>query len=208
MNFNDKFCYELSNSSIDINRCIEYLKDEKWYSLGEEFDEKFSGHHGIGLTATSDSSTPHLDSFTPYQDISRKPDIVEKNWQLLTTPTESVRGYMKEVFDRFKFIPHRARFAKIDPGQKIGMHVDTYMENMTRVHWPIITDPEAYMLGYNEDTRKIDRYNFEVEKCYVINTNVVHGVINRSSISRIHLIVNFDISFEELKKHKEYGLFI
>jgi hypothetical protein len=71
----------------------------------------------------------------------------------------------------------------------------------------VLTWYEPFKINKTE-TLNTHVYNFEVEKCYVINTNVVHGVINRSSISRIHLIVNFDISFEELKKHKEYGLFI
>jgi len=206
-NFNDKFCFEVFNSSIDIEKCIDYLNNEVWQPCSQ-FGDQYAGHYGIGLTAAKDSTTPHLDSLTPFQDISRRPEVVEKNWQILTEPTDSVRGYMKEIFDRFKFIPHRARFAKIDPGQKIGLHIDTQMEHMSRVHWPIITDRNALMLGYNEDTRKIDRYNFEVGKCYVINTNVVHGVVNRSDQPRIHLIVNFDISFEDLKQHANTGLFV
>lgn len=206
MSFNDKFCFEMFNSSIDIDRCIDYLNREEWQACSQ-FGEQYSGHYGIGLTAADDSETPRLDSITPFQSISRRPDKVEKNWQLLTKPTDAVHGYIKEVFDRFKFVPHRARFARIEPGQKIGLHIDSDMEHMSRVHWPIITDPESIMLGYNESTKKMSKYHFEVGKCYAINTNVVHGVINRSNISRIHLIVNFDIPFEELRHHANTGIF-
>jgi hypothetical protein len=207
MNFNDKFCYEVQNSAIDIDKCIDYVNTEDWQSY-LQFGEKYAGFHGIGLTAKEDSPTPELDSLMIYQDVSRHSGPkAETNWQQMTTPTRHVHGYIQQVFSRFKLVPHRARFAKIDPGKKISLHTDDYMENMTRVHWPIITNSKNYMLGYNSTTRKIDKYNFEVNKCYAINTNVVHGFINDSTESRIHLIVNFDVHFDQFKIYAENGLF-
>jgi hypothetical protein len=208
MSLNEKFCFEISNSSIDISQCISYLNSETWSSY-TQFDEKYQGFYGIGLTSFEKSDSPELDSLKIYQDISRTRNKKESdiNWQLMTNHTHHVHDYIKELFDRFKFLPHRARFAKIDPGKKIALHTDDYTENITRVHWPIITNSDNIMLGHNLDTKKIDRYYFESGKCYAINTNVLHGVINNSTLARVHLIVNFGISFEELKSHAKSGLF-
>lgn len=206
MNFNENFCFEVANSAIDIEKSIDYLNREDWTSY-KEINEQYDGFYGIGLTCDSKSQTPDLDSLMVHQAISRRSKKSDNNWQLMTDHTRHVHGYVAELFSKFKFLPHRARFAKIDAGKKIGMHTDDYMENMTRVHWPIVTNDDNYMLGYNEHTKKIDRYNFKVGHCYAINTNVLHGFINRSSISRIHLIVNFDISFDELKYYTNSGLF-
>ena len=208
MNYNEDFCFEIFNSSIDVQKCIDYLNNEDWESY-TQFDESYQGYHGIGLTSASNSITPDLDSLMIHQKIARhRTDDKEIfNWQIMTDPTRHVHGYVKEIFSKFTLIPHRARFAKIDPDSNIALHTDDYTENVTRVHWPIITDDNNYMLGLNQDTRKIDRYNFKSGKCYAINTNILHGVINRSNIARIHLIVNFNVSFQEFKHYAKDGLF-
>lgn len=206
---NSNFCFEIENTALDLSLCKEYLSREPWTDY-LRFGEKYEGFFGIGLTGFADSAEPEIDSLSIYQSVSRvradKPSDV--NWQLMTVPTKHVHGYVGEIFSRFKFTPHRARFAKIDPKRKIGLHTDDYMEGMTRVHWPISSNPQNSMLGYNKDTRKIDKYYFEPGHCYAINTNVVHGFINDSDEERIHLIVNFDIPFEQMKEHITTGLFL
>jgi len=201
------FCFEIQNSSIDIDKCKQLIDNCGWTAY-THFDPKFEGYYGIGLTGFSGSTDIELDSLKIYQDISRKADKNANilNWQKMSTRTKNVTGYLEEFFNNLKFAPQRARFSKIDPGKSIALHRDDYMENMTRVHWPIYSMPGNIFFNYNEKNKKIDRYFLKPGHCYAINTNLLHGIVNNSSDPRIHLIINFDINFEKLKGFCQEGL--
>jgi len=202
-----KFCFEIFNTEINLKNCIELVNQTDWFSY-ENFDKKYEGYHGIGLTGFENSANIELDSLTIYQEISRKTDNdkSEINWQNMSARTKNVKGFMIDFFDNLKFKPQRARFSKIDPGKSISLHRDDYMENMTRVHWPVISSPENIMFNYDEENKKIDRYYLEPGRCYAINTNLLHGIKNNSNISRVHLIINFSVPFEKMKEYSSKGL--
>jgi hypothetical protein len=203
---NNNFCYEILKSSIDIEKCISLIEDCGWFSY-EKFDNKFSGYYGIGLTGFENSDDIEIDSLKIYQDISRNPTEKETiNWQQMSTRTKNVKGYIEDFFNNLKFPPQRARFSRIDPGKSIALHRDDFMENMTRVHWPIHSLPGNVFFNYDDTTKKINRYFLKPGHCYAINTNLLHGIVNHSSEPRIHLIINFNISFEEMKQHIEGGI--
>lgn len=194
------FTFQIKNTELDIPRMLDYLDTEERtpYTV---FDPKYKGFEGIGLTSFAGSD---LDALRIEQEVSmdRKVNAAEKNWQLMYTPTKHVHGVVAELFDKLKFRPMRARFAIIHPRNVIKTHTDDYMEKMTRVHWPIITDEKNFMLNGAK------RHHFAVGECHAINTNLPHGFINSSdTVTRIHLIINFDVEFEQLREHSETGLF-
>lgn len=196
----NKFTFQIKNSELDIPRVLKYLETEERTSY-TVFDPRFVGFEGIGLTSFSGSN---LDALRIEQKVSmdRKVNEAMVNWQLMTERTKHVHGIVAELFDRLKFKPMRARFAIIHPRNVIKQHTDDYMEEMTRVHWPIITDEKNIMIGDGK------RYHFSVGECHAINTNLPHGFVNGSDdCTRIHLIINFDVPFIELVKHAETGLF-
>jgi hypothetical protein len=217
MNMNNKiispsldnpFCFEILNTNLDLEQCLKLLNESDWFSY-ENFNKDYQGYYGIGLTGFENTENIELDSLTIFQKISRKSNTDEQsiNWQRMSTRTKNVRGVLSDFFDKLIFEPQRARFSKIDPGKSIPLHKDELMSNMTRVHWPLYSLPGNIFFNYNESSKKIDRYFLKPKHCYAINTNLLHGIINKSSEPRIHLIINFNINFEELKNYSCKGLF-
>lgn len=81
--------------------------------------------------------------------------------------------------------------AKHFPGLRVMTHIDGPAK---KIHIPLKTSPTAYFTFGDAGERK---YNLEVGKAYLINTNISHGTENLGEISRSHLLSRVDSDFLE-----------
>lgn len=89
-------------------------------------------------------------------------------------------------------VTYDARYAcvsRIVPGRGHGYHLDGQREEwITRVHVPVITNPEAWFMWLPQDGTKV---HFEAGKAYSFNTLVEHAFGNDGDSERVHL--TFDV---------------
>lgn len=84
-----------------------------------------------------------------------------------------------------------ARLLKLAPGSHIQEHRDydlSFEDGEIRLHIPIITSPEVEFF--------LDGYRIEMNagECWYLDLNLPHAVINRSSIDRIHLVIDCEVN--------------
>lgn len=77
------------------------------------------------------------------------------------------------------------------PGLTVLTHIDGPAK---KVHIPLETNPLAYFTFGDNRERK---YNMEVGKAYLINTNISHGTENLGNTPRTHLLSRVDIDYLE-----------
>jgi hypothetical protein len=118
-----------------------------------------------------------------------KPDfrpavINEPTWENLewhTQPTVShILGMFPGCRDTYRSI------TVIHPGDYVPPHTDTLLPGwITRIHVPIITNPDAAFIVDGVD------YHLEVGMSYQVNPGKSHSVANRGDCTRVHLM--FDV---------------
>ncbi len=106
---------------------------------------------------------------------------------------------MEEIFNSLSLKPLRARFSKMQPRSSVPRHIDDFSENVTRVHWPIVTDEKNVFCFYSGN-KLVEKVHMPVGKCFAIDSTVPHAFFNFSEkVERVHLVINFGISFKEFK---------
>jgi hypothetical protein len=77
-------------------------------------------------------------------------------------------------------------FARLAPNSKVGIHTDSgnFLSACHRIHIPIVTYPECKYIIENIE------YHWECGKVYEFDNTREHGVNNRSSNWRTHLMLN------------------
>lgn len=116
-------------------------------------------------------------------------DVIAALTNEYRTPTEICTGYLKEVMDTFETLglqPSRARITFVEPHSESVKHRDsspgTYMP---RLHVPIITWP-----GVSHWTEDGEFHMDANNSVYVIRTDNMHSIVNKSNHRRYHLIMD------------------
>lgn len=113
-----------------------------------------------------------------------------------------------EIADKF---PETWRFVNMVPGEKervrfmrlrssdgeLGRHTDLYYKNIgisdgkvARFHVPIVTDADNVIFsGWDARGSRIDK-TFEEGTLFYLDFRKPHAVVNRSSVDRVHLVVD------------------
>jgi hypothetical protein len=81
--------------------------------------------------------------------------------------------------------------AKHYPGLCVMTHIDGPAK---KIHIPLRTNSDAYFTFGDNGERK---YNLEVGKAYLVNTNISHGTENLGDTPRSHLLCRVDSDFLE-----------
>lgn len=86
----------------------------------------------------------------------------------------------------YKYVKYAAFLALLKPGGTIGLHPDGggFTLRSHRIHVPIKTNPAV---AYHIDGKD---YHWPCGKAYEFDNWLVHGVFNRSSEPRVHLVIN------------------
>ena len=92
-------------------------------------------------------------------------------------------------------------FYSAKPGLNLHKHRDltgNLIQGFIRLHVPIYTHPDCfYICGSFLNPKKI---NAKAGNVYALDTGYLHGVVNRSSINRIHLLIELEVN-EWMKYH-------
>lgn len=112
-------------------------------------------------------------------------------------PTDLIFGYGRKILDTFPNV-RQTVIACHPPDTFIDQHIDT--EQFVKIHVPIITNSQSYMVFGDE------LYNLRVGSMYMINTSYMHGVHNRGTTDRVHLIFKITLSDAQNILNLEYSL--
>jgi hypothetical protein len=82
----------------------------------------------------------------------------------------------------------KARIVSLLPGKDIPDHVNDslYYSKYTRYHIPLVTHPDVKIV----ETLTSEEENMTVGNIYKLSNTKSHSFINKSNISRIHLIID------------------
>jgi hypothetical protein len=109
-----------------------------------------------------------------------------KNQPLYDKFSAQVEPFLSLLREHYVFNEYAAFIARMHSNAEIDMHVDrgNFLSKCHRVHIPLQTNERvAYCIGDQE-------YYWRRGKAYEFDNTRPHGVKNRSSEFRIHLIVN------------------
>ncbi|MES2945426.1 MAG: aspartyl/asparaginyl beta-hydroxylase domain-containing protein [Pseudomonadota bacterium] len=103
--------------------------------------------------------------------------------------TEILAGcpYFREVISHFECEKTSIRLMALEPGGVIKPHRDdgaSLEDGMTRLHIPVQTSPQVEFCIDGE------RVHFSAGDTWYLNASCLHGVENRSSVNRVHLMLD------------------
>ncbi|MGH7945249.1 MAG: tetratricopeptide repeat protein, partial [Opitutaceae bacterium] len=164
------------NEHFDVRTLRERVGQfpaERW--LESERERLFDVHR--------DTQALLLVHFEDYQ--YRKPDYREL-YSELRDAIQPVIDYVANYYRNDGFIV-RLILAKLAAGGKIPRHTDAgySLLNCHRIHLPIVTNEDVVFHVGGEEI------NMQVGELWEINNATVHGVENRGTEDRIHLIVDW-----------------
>ena len=96
-------------------------------------------------------------------------------------------AYIKEVLAIFKCPLQAVRLLKLNAGAVIKEHRDAelcFEKGEIRLHIPVITSEEV------EFYLEKERIYLKEGECWYMNFNLMHSINNKSSINRIHLVID------------------
>lgn len=95
--------------------------------------------------------------------------------------------YIQEVLKTFECPLLSVRLLKLAAGAQIHEHKDRdlcFEEGLVRFHIPVITNSEVEFYLDKE------RMNLKEGECWYMNFNLPHALHNKSSVDRIHLVID------------------
>ena len=96
-------------------------------------------------------------------------------------------SYMHELIGKFPTF-YRWRVLQLPGRTNYSIHSDQVGNKINkRIHIPIVTNPEAYLMFFDE-VEKPQMFHLEVGKAYEVNTTGLHSAINFSKENRYHLV--------------------
>lgn len=99
--------------------------------------------------------------------------------------------YLQEILSSFKCPLRTVRLLKLDAGAVIKEHRDMelcFEKGEVRFHIPVLTDPalEFYLDG--------ERMQVKEGECWYMNFNLPHSIHNKSTINRVHLVIDAEVN--------------
>jgi hypothetical protein len=103
------------------------------------------------------------------------------------TPTLARCTYIRKVLAAFECELEAVRLLKLRAGSSIREHKDYnlgYEDGEVRFHVPVLTNPDVEF--YLNQQRVV----MNEGECWYLNFNLPHRVVNRSTVDRIHLVID------------------
>lgn len=209
-----KYCIEQGYTNYDTFNDIKYSADSKHKSFlvantyckdqffkedeadsreGEKYKQLYLTDISPDLITNSEQrlNDTHSSIFirTRRLDPNSKDYVPEADEYNYTHKNDHVRDIFKEILDSFQSPVTRVRLAVLMPNFTIKPHVDYDPSYITRYHIPIFTN-EQVIFGYkNKDV--VSEYQMPADGgIYFFNSGLLHWVANKSSVPRLHLIID------------------
>jgi len=130
-------------------------------------------------------------SAIPLRSAGGKPDNIiisqQNNIACMDTVFLDSCPYIRQVLQTFKCPLQAVRLLKLNAGAMIKEHRDaelSFEHTEIRLHIPVKTDPEVEFYLDKE------RMNLQEGECWYMNFNLPHSIHNKSSIHRVHLVID------------------
>lgn len=105
------------------------------------------------------------------------------------TRNKLVTGLFETILDSFSDKITRVRLAYLSPNFSIKPHVDYDPSYITRLHLPIITNPNCHMHVFRNNVEYRAHYPAD-GRLYFLNAGLKHFASNNSNEGRLHLIID------------------
>lgn len=95
--------------------------------------------------------------------------------------------YLKETLQHFNCPLLAVRLLKLDAGSVIKEHRDaelSFEHGQVRIHIPVFTNPEVEFILEGEEMQ------LQEGECWYMNFNLRHAIHNKSSRTRVHLVID------------------
>jgi Aspartyl/Asparaginyl beta-hydroxylase len=99
--------------------------------------------------------------------------------------------YLQQVLQTFKCPLKAVRLLKLNAGAVIKPHRDAelnYEHGEIRLHIPLVTHEDVEF--YLDD----ERMQLKAGECWYMNFNLPHHINNRSTVNRIHLVIDAEVN--------------
>jgi hypothetical protein len=105
---------------------------------------------------------------------------------MLPTPLLARCPYIQQVLASFDTVFGRSRLMRLAPGSSVPPHIDGqhHWYNRVRIHVPIITHPDIRFICNSKDV------NMAPGEAWIFNSWQYHTVINKSHVTRVHLVAD------------------
>jgi hypothetical protein len=174
------------NLNIDHNSLLETVADLNLVELLEKNARQIAvQHRGVDsdkqLTDSCNSLIYDWDLYDSKIHDSpplRETVLNEKDFNLTCNFFKNT--YVEELINIVKkdYQIYRGRFMMLKYKSCLSMHTD----ESKRLHIPIITNPDAFMVVDNQI------YKLENKKSYIVDTTLPHTAVNAGKKDRIHLV--------------------
>lgn len=171
----------------------------------ENYENVYRKYSVFGLQEMTDEAEEFshqtacvLESLTPSQRLMGMLDTASSYYHPLydernyTKPTQYLRGYFAEVLNSFGGRACRTSVVVLRPGEGVSQHFDIGPEFVTRVHVPLITNPDA-RIGVRGSDGQWNEFHFPADGgVYFVNAGLEHYACNMGSQNRFHLRICFN----------------
>jgi len=117
--------------------------------------------------------------------------VAFENRDYFDTPLLKRTTYIRSVIDSFKTKVEAVRFMKLGANSIIKEHTDKgscFNDGFARIHIPVSTNDDVEFILNGERTR------MDVGKCYYIDADAPHSVLNRGNSDRVHLLIDCHVN--------------
>jgi len=117
--------------------------------------------------------------------------VAFENQTYYDTPLLKKTTYIKSVLDTFQTKIEAVRFMKLGANSTIKEHTDRgscFDEGYARIHIPITTNSDVEFILNGIKTK------MDIGKCYYIDADAPHSVVNSGNSERVHLLIDCHIN--------------
>jgi len=165
------FTFDIQKLNEDLN-CVE---NDDWVK-----HPNTNAYNGLWVV----SSLSSIDGET-------KQIIAIENMEYLDTQLMRKTTYIKSVLNSLKTKIEAVRFMKLGAHSIIKEHCDKgscFDDGFARLHIPITTNDDVEFMLNSEKTK------MDIGKCYYIDADAPHSVVNNGNSDRVHLLIDCHVN--------------
>lgn len=203
--FDDDEIAEKLTIGFDINKLREVF-DQTTAELSPVLQGVTKQWGGWGIWTASGDWRDGFQEGAPVQETGDKRQPVRPIEHV--NPTSICVGYLAEVLEVIRaegLTPHRARYARLEPGARTGWHRDTNLIHyQARLHIPLYTNPECFFIQEkveDDSSERVQKHLPADGSCYVVSPNRMHMAVNGGQTTRVHIICDIYDNIKYTKFH-------